>query len=103
MIIATSTGSTAYSLSAGGSMLHPCVPAMIFTPISPHSLSFRPVILPSVAHLTIKIAPESRGNAWVCYDGRRRFEVKPNDQVMIKMSRYPMPSLILILFYEENY
>ena len=74
------------------------VPAMIFTPISPHSLSFRPVILPSVARLTIKIAPESRGNAWVCYDGRRRFEVKPNDCVTVKMSRFPMPSTLFCFF-----
>ena len=71
---------------------------MIFTPISPHSLSFRPVVLPSAAKLRIQTAPDSRGTAWVCYDGRRRFEVHSDDKVLIKMSRYPMPSLFFFFF-----
>eukprot|EP00438_Fugacium_kawagutii_P033682 Skav203313 [mRNA] locus=scaffold1007:59974:60585:- [translate_table: standard] len=49
LIIATPTGSTAYSLAAGGSMMHPAVPGIILTPVCPHSLSFRPVVLPDSA------------------------------------------------------
>ena len=49
-----STGSTAYSLSAGGSMVHPSVPAMLLTPICPHSLSFRPLLFHDSA--TLKVA-----------------------------------------------
>lgn len=49
--VAAATGSTAYSLSCGGTMVHPSVPAMAFTPICPHSLSFRPVIFPAHAEL----------------------------------------------------
>ena len=47
IIISTPTGSTAYSLAAGASMVHPSVPCMVVTPICPHSLSFRPTVLPS--------------------------------------------------------
>ncbi|KAF7816813.1 NAD kinase 2, chloroplastic-like [Senna tora] len=55
VIVATPTGSTAYSTAAGGSMVHPNVPCMLFTPICPHSLSFRPVILPDSARLVLKV------------------------------------------------
>ncbi|XP_061348058.1 NAD kinase 2, chloroplastic-like isoform X2 [Gastrolobium bilobum] len=55
VIVATPTGSTAYSTAAGGSMVHPNVPCMLFTPICPHSLSFRPVILPDSAQLELKV------------------------------------------------
>ncbi|MCD7471663.1 hypothetical protein HAX54_012257 [Datura stramonium] len=55
VIVATPTGSTAYSTAAGGSMVHPNVPCMLFTPICPHSLSFRPVILPDSARLELKV------------------------------------------------
>ncbi|KAG0486966.1 hypothetical protein HPP92_009061 [Vanilla planifolia] len=72
VIIATPTGSTAYSTAAGGSMVHPNVPCMLFTPICPHSLSFRPVILPDSARLELKIPEDARSNAWVSFDGKRR-------------------------------
>lgn len=45
-MLATPTGSTAYSVAAGGSMVHPNVPAILFTPICPHSLSFRCLVPP---------------------------------------------------------
>jgi ATP-NAD kinase C-terminal domain len=61
-MLATPTGSTAYSVAAGGSMVHPNVPAILFTPICPHSLSFRPVILPDYAELELKIPGDAR---WV--------------------------------------
>ncbi|SCU99130.1 LANO_0F00892g1_1 [Lachancea nothofagi CBS 11611] len=53
--LATPTGSTAYSLSAGGSIVSPLVPAILLTPICPRSLSFRPLILPHSSHIKIKI------------------------------------------------
>lgn len=55
IMLATPTGSTAYSVAAGGSMVHPNVPAILLTPICPHSLTFRPVILPDYAEIILKV------------------------------------------------
>ena len=68
-MLATPTGSTAYSVAAGGSMVHPNVPAILFTPICPHSLSFRPVILPDYAQLELRIAGDARSGALATFDG----------------------------------
>lgn len=57
--LATPTGSTAYSLSAGGSIVSPLVPCILLTPICPRSLSFRPLILPHSSHITIKIGSKN--------------------------------------------
>ncbi|GMH17155.1 hypothetical protein Nepgr_018996 [Nepenthes gracilis] len=93
VIIATPTGSTAYSTAAGGSMVHPNVPCMLFTPICPHSLSFRPVILPDSAQLELKIPDDARSNAWVSFDGKRRQQVSRGDSVCISMSQHPLPTV----------
>eukprot|EP00262_Sarcandra_glabra_P007540 TRINITY_DN20411_c0_g1_i1.p1 TRINITY_DN20411_c0_g1~~TRINITY_DN20411_c0_g1_i1.p1 ORF type:complete len:1049 (+),score=211.20 TRINITY_DN20411_c0_g1_i1:83-3229(+) len=93
VIIATPTGSTAYSTAAGGSMVHPNVPCMLFTPICPHSLSFRPVILPDSAQLELKIPEDARSNAWVSFDGKRRQQLSTGDSVRIAMSQHPLPTV----------
>ncbi|CAI0393262.1 unnamed protein product [Linum tenue] len=93
VIVATPTGSTAYSTAAGGSMVHPNVPCMLFTPICPHSLSFRPVILPDSARLELKIPEDARSNAWVSFDGKRRQQLSRGDSVKISMSQHPLPTV----------
>ena len=93
IMIATPTGSTAYSVSAGGSMVHPNVPAILFTPICPHSLSFRPVILPDSAELELRIPTDARDAAWVSFDGKARHEMKRGDSVRVKMSEFPLPTI----------
>ncbi|XP_058786912.1 NAD kinase 2, chloroplastic-like [Vicia villosa] len=93
VIIATPTGSTAYSTAAGGSMVHPNVPCMLFTPICPHSLSFRPVILPDSAQLELKIPEDARSNAWVSFDGKKRQQLSRGDSVRISMSQHPLPTV----------
>ncbi|XWS23685.1 hypothetical protein CRYUN_Cryun28dG0036100 [Craigia yunnanensis] len=93
VIVATPTGSTAYSTAAGGSMVHPNVPCMLFTPICPHSLSFRPVILPDSARLELKIPDDARSNAWVSFDGKRRQQLSRGHSVRISMSQHPLPTV----------
>ncbi|KFX97084.1 hypothetical protein V495_02616 [Pseudogymnoascus sp. VKM F-4514 (FW-929)] len=72
MIIATPTGSTAYSLSSGGSIIHPLVSSLLMTPICPRSLSFRPLVLPANTPLTLRLSEKNRGRELeVSIDGKR--------------------------------
>jgi hypothetical protein len=93
IMLATPTGSTAYSVAAGGSMVHPNVPAILFTPICPHSLNFRPIVLPDYVELELRVPEEARVNAWVCFDGKRRQELHRGDRVFVKMSENPVPTI----------
>mmetsp|Transcript_3563 Transcript_3563/g.6235 ORF Transcript_3563/g.6235 Transcript_3563/m.6235 type:complete len:671 (-) Transcript_3563:242-2254(-) len=93
IIMSTPTGSTAYSMSAGGSMVHPSVPAILFTPICPHSLSFRPIIFPDSAKLRVDVSPDSRAQAWVSFDGKFRRQLKRGDGLLVQMSLYPVPTV----------
>lgn len=72
MIISSPTGSTAYSLSSGGSIVHPLVPSLLLTPICPRSLSFRPLVLPAETPITLRLGDKNRGrDAEVSIDGKR--------------------------------
>jgi NAD+ kinase len=93
VMLATTTGSTAYSVAAGGSMVHPNVPAILFTPICPHSLSFRPVVLPDYAELEVRVAGDMRSTAFVCFDGKARQELGRGDAVRVRMSTHPVPTI----------
>ncbi|XP_059625040.1 NAD(H) kinase 1 isoform X1 [Cornus florida] len=92
LILSTTSGSTAYSLAAGGSMVHPQVPAILFTPICPHSLSFRPLILPEHVTLRVQIPFNSRGHAWVSFDGKGRKQLAPGDALVCSMAPWPVPT-----------
>lgn len=73
MIISTPTGSTAYSLSSGGSIVHPLVSSLLLTPICPRSLSFRPLVLPANTPITLRLSEKNRGReVEVSVDGIRR-------------------------------
>ena len=80
ILLSTPTGSTAYSLSAGGSIVHPSVPAILLTPICARSLSFRPLILPDDVEVELSLDRASRGNAEISIDGffRGRMQRKLN-------------------------
>ncbi|KAK6459620.1 NAD kinase associated with ferric reductase [Scheffersomyces xylosifermentans] len=94
LIIATPTGSTAYSLSAGGSLVHPGVSAISVTPICPHTLSFRPILLPDGMFLKVKVPETSRSTAWASFDGKVRTELNKGDYVTIQASPFPFPTVI---------
>ncbi|KAF9977203.1 hypothetical protein BGZ73_006676 [Actinomortierella ambigua] len=89
VVIATATGSTAYSLSLGGSLIHPEKNSIIISPIAPHSLTARPMIIPGTKHLRICVPAASRTTAWASFDGRHRQELDRGDSVMITASKYP--------------
>ncbi|KAF8058897.1 NAD kinase 3 [Scenedesmus sp. PABB004] len=93
LILGTPTGSTAYSLAAGGSMVHPQVPCILFTPICPHSLSFRPLMFPDYCQLCIQVPLDARGGVWASFDGKDRTELGPGDAVVVRLSRWPVPSV----------
>ncbi|KAH7315150.1 hypothetical protein KP509_21G036200 [Ceratopteris richardii] len=93
LIISTTSGSTAYSLAAGGSMVHPQVPGILFTPICPHSLSFRPLILPEYVTLRIQVPLHSRGQAWASFDGKDRQILQAGDALECNMSEWPVPTM----------
>ncbi|RDW84987.1 NAD+ kinase Utr1-like protein [Coleophoma cylindrospora] len=92
-IFSTPTGSTAYSLSAGGSLVHPDIPAILLTPICPHTLSFRPMILSDSLLLRVSIPHNSRATAYCSFDGKGRVELKQGDCVTIAASQYPFPTV----------
>ena len=81
LIISTPTGSTAYNLSAGGPVVYPFTNAFIFTPICPHSLTQRPLVLPG--EFEIKVSTRSK-SALIVIDGQDMYEFTPDDVVLIK-------------------
>ncbi|KAK9745430.1 ATP-NAD kinase N-terminal domain [Popillia japonica] len=93
LIVSTPTGSTAYAVAAGASMIHPSVPAIMVTPICPHSLSFRPIVVPAGVELKISVSPDSRNTSWVSFDGRNRQELLHGDSLRVTTSIYPLPSI----------
>ncbi|MCJ1366020.1 NAD(+) kinase [Acarospora aff. strigata] len=93
-IFSTPTGSTAYSLSAGGSLVHPSLPAILLTPICPHTLSFRPMVLADTLLLRIAIPRSSRATAYCSFDGKGRVELRQGDFVTVEASQYPFPTVV---------
>ena len=92
-IFSTPTGSTAYSLSAGGSLVHPDIPAILLTPICPHTLSFRPMVLSDTMALRVAVPRNSRATAYCAFDGKGRIELRQGDHVTITASQYPFPTV----------
>jgi NAD+ kinase len=84
LIVATPTGSTAYSLSAGGPILHPRVQGMVLTPIAPHALSNRPIVLPDDVEIMIEVAGGKDVSAH--FDMQSLSILQVGDQVRVKKS-----------------
>lgn len=110
LVVATPTGSTAYSLSAGGPIVHPAVETVLLTPICPRSLSFRTVLLPSEVNIQLKVGMRScaaemradpsrkvesgsRSPAELSLDGREVHLLHPGEFLNVSRSRFPVPCI----------
>ena len=91
LIVSTPTGSTAYNLAAGGSMVHPAVPCILFTPICPHTLSSRPLVFPEHVVMRLKVPADSRDDLSASFDGKSRTRLHPGDSVVVYSSQSPVP------------
>ena len=93
VIVATPSGSTAYSLAAHGPVLHPRVEGMLITPLNVHTLTLRPLVLPSDAQA--ELLAEMRYPGWLLVDGMKEAELEPGDRVHI--GRSPHPTRLVVL------
>lgn len=85
ILISTPTGSTAYSLSAGGPIVHPLVKSLLITPISPCSLSFRSLVLPLDTKVTLRMSRKNRGRELdLSIDGKRCAGVSPGTEIRVE-------------------
>jgi len=91
LIVSAPPGSTAYNLAAGGSMVHPAVPCILFTPICPHTLSSRPLVFPEHVVMRLKVPADSRDDLSASFDGKSRTRLHPGDSVVVYSSQSPVP------------
>ena len=89
LIIATPTGSTAYSLAAGGPVIHPEVPGIVMTPICPHTLTNRPLILPDDVSIKIKLEKGS-SDMMLTFDGQVGLEINGHDEIQVEKAQQPI-------------
>lgn len=95
LVFATPTGSTAYSFSAGGALVHPEMEALLITPICPYMMHARPVILPGGSILEASFASKDSGNAYLNVDGEDKLKLENGDTITI--CRAPMPAKVATL------
>ena len=86
LIIATSTGSTAYALSAGGPLLHPSIPGWVMVPIAPHTLSNRPILLPDAEDVTIEVVNDRDASA--NFDMQSLASLLHGDRIYVRRSEH---------------
>ncbi len=93
IIISTPMGSTAYSMAAGGPIVHPDVKGIILTPICPHSLIHRPFVIPDSKPISLKILPPHH-SVTLTLDGQVAINIDEQDEVVINSSRMKKVSLV---------
>jgi NAD+ kinase len=89
LIVSTPTGSTAYSLAAGGPVIHPEVPGIILTPICPFTLTNRPLVIPDRAGIKMSLEKHS-SNMILTFDGQAGMEINHKDSILIQKSPHPV-------------
>lgn len=99
LIVATPTGSTAYSLAAGGPVVHPAVPSIILTPICPFTLTNRPLLIPDTTAIEIRLE-DSPEDIVLTLDGQEGFDMDPKDRIFVTRSPHAVK---LISFEPQSY
>ncbi|HME91985.1 MAG TPA: NAD(+)/NADH kinase [Myxococcaceae bacterium] len=92
VIVATPTGSTAYSMSAGGPIVHPAVDAIILTPICPHALTQRPIVIPGDQTISVTINGDA-AEFYLTFDGQAGLALQPGDRIEVSRS----PNRVLLI------
>ena len=98
MIVSTPTGSTAYSLSAGGPILHPSLNAVTMVPICPHTLSHRPIVVSAENEIEILLCESRNVDARVSFDGQANINLMAGDRIVIRQHENK-----LLLVHPEDY
>ena len=83
LIVATPTGSTAYNLAAGGPIVEPRLDALILTPIAPHTLTNRPIVIPASSPVRVQPNIEERDELFVTFDGQAGYQLQAGDEIRI--------------------
>ncbi|MDY6905569.1 MAG: NAD(+)/NADH kinase [Thermodesulfobacteriota bacterium] len=94
LIISTPTGSTAYSLAAGGPVIHPTVAGIVLTPICPFTLTNRPLVVPETARITLTIA-QKPPDIMVTLDGQEGYEIDESDSLVIERAPHSVNMIML--------
>ena len=89
LIVSTPTGSTAYSLAAGGPVVHPEVPGIVLTPICPFTLTNRPLIVPDSASIKIRLAKKAT-DVMLTFDGQVSLEITEDHTIVVSKSPHPV-------------
>jgi NAD+ kinase len=90
LIVATPTGSTAYNLSAGGPIVQPTLDALLLTPIAPHTLTNRPIVIPAASPVRVQPHLEERAEVFVTFDGQDGFQIQGEDEIRVRRADRPM-------------
>ncbi len=88
VMVATPTGSTAYSMAAGGPIVYPEIDAFLLTPVCPFSLSIRPTVIPATETLTVEVAEPQKADIVLTVDGQETFPLVPKDSVLVRRAAH---------------
>lgn len=98
LILATPTGSTAYSLSTGGPIMYPTLPAIVISPICPHTFSHRPLVIPASCKIDVVTSDREKEPVHVTCDGQELFSLSEGERLTIEPSEH-----LLTLLHSEDY
>ena len=90
LIVATPTGSTAYNLAAGGPIVQPSVDALIVTPIAPHTLTNRPIVIPTTSPVRVQPRMDDRDEVFVTFDGQAELPLRSGDEIQVCRAEQPL-------------